>query len=322
MGAIRFVTLISTVTAGALACSLAAPISSDAATTKGAPGILHPAFSSAYRHAYELDNRHDRTYNILSGISKTGRIVGFYGRGNDPGHPSKGYMIRPPYRQSDYKPENYPHSRQTQVLGMSNNGYIVGTFSYTNRKHGDIWYGFWARNGHFHKVTYPGHRFGNNQLTGINDKGFAVGAYIDTAGRYHPFRYNIFTHSFSVPVAGGGSVTASSINDKGTIVGFFRKSSGRPWVSYVTSKGRVLKFTVPVAGAKRTEAQGLNDRGVIVGLYTWANKVYGFVRSARGRFKRYKFHKGLGFDSINIHGDVVGWYLNGDGQVNGILLVP
>jgi hypothetical protein len=320
MGAIRCVTFISAVTAGALACSLAAPGLADAATTGSAPSIVKPAFAS-FRHVLVIDNHRGATYNILSGINRDNRIAGFYGIGNDPGHPSKGYIVKPPYAQRDYKPENYPGSAQTQLLGLSNNGYIAGTFSYTNRRRGNVWYGFWARGGRFHKVTYPGHPFGDNQLTGINDHGLATGAYIDARGHYHPFRYDIFSHSFSVPVAGAASVAATNINDKGTIIGFFRTPTG-PWLSYVTSKGHVFKFSVPVAGAKRTEAQGINDNGVIVGDYTWSHRIYGFIRTAGGRFHRYKDLRGLAFDGINNAGDIVGWFLDKRDHLNGILLVP
>jgi hypothetical protein len=321
MGAIRSVALVSLVTAGALACSLAAPGLAGAAATGRTPGVIvRPAFAS-FKHVITIDDDHGATYNILTGINREYRIAGFYGIGNDPGHPSKGYVVKPPYVQRDYKPENYPGSAQTQVLGISNNGYLVGGFSYTDRRRGNLWYAFWAHGGRFHKVVYPGHRRDSAELTGINDHGFATGAYIDAAGHYHPFRYDISNHSFSVPVAGAASITASNINDKGTIVGFFRSIHG-PWLSYVTSNGHLFRFAVPVAGAKRTEAQGINDHGTVVGEYTRSGRIYGFIRSARGKFNRYKLNKALAFDGINNAGDIVGWYQGTNGHLNGILLIP
>lgn len=318
MGYGRLASVIAIATAGITASGLvtAGPVSATTSTPHATPAALSFRLRT-------LDNPHDPNYNILTGINKSGDIVGYYGS-SLPGHPAKGYLLKPPYSPSDYVKENYPGSAQTQVFSINDKGVIVGTFSYTNKASRNAWYGFWTYKGKFHKVSHPTNSNSSppiNELAGVNNSGFTVGTYVNSAGQYRPYRYNIYTHQFSVPVAGAASATASGINNKGAVVGFFRKTTG-PWVSYVTQNGNLAKFTV--RGAGRTEAWKINDHGVVVGVYTKSNKVYAFTWTASGGYHGYYYvgGKGIGMVGINDSGKIVGWYQDSSGNYHGFLAIP
>jgi len=305
----------------ATAVLMFAPALPGNATTRPKTGELAVPGSSASYRGRTLDNSRDRSYNQLTSINKNGLISGFYGAGG-PGHPSNGYLLKRPYRQSDYIREDFPRSAQTRVLAVNDNGVIVGTFSYTDRRSGNVWYGFWAQHGQFHKVDYrTPYRSRLNQLCGVNDSGIAVGVYLDRSGNDHAFRYNIATGSFSLPVRGAAAF-ASNINNKGAVVGYFKKA-GLPWISYVTYNGGLRRFSVPRAG--QTAAQGINDHGVIVGGCTRNNKSFGFIRGSGGHLRLYVWGSaaaGMAINGINDSGDLVGWYVGSNGSVNGFLAIP
>jgi hypothetical protein len=88
--------------AGALASFGAA---ADAATASHAAVVSHaPTYTFT-----TLDNQSDPTFNQLLGINSKGIIAGYFGSGAK-GHPNKGYLLDPPYAQSNYVSENYPLS--------------------------------------------------------------------------------------------------------------------------------------------------------------------------------------------------------------------
>ena len=115
----------------------------------------------------------------------------------------------PPYRQADFRSENFPHSAQTQVTGLNNHGVTVGSWSRTNKAsqvNGSI--GFYARDHHFHSVRFPTHDNTSprvNQLLGVNDHHIAVGFYVNSHGSNRAYKYDIRTGRFgrvSVPGVG------------------------------------------------------------------------------------------------------------------------
>jgi hypothetical protein len=275
----------------------------------------------SYTHLRTLDNHHDSTSNVLTAINNHRIIAGYYGSGAT-GHPIEGYLLKPPYRQSNYLRVRFPGAKQTEPFGLNDKNVIVGAYSNTKSSNGR-WYGFWAKNGHYHKLSFRASKRSAPRPTwvsGVNNAGIAVGVYVAASGQERAFRYNIKTGQFSVPVAGASSVWASAINNKGgQIVGYFKRSHGA-WFSFSTLNGHLTKFSV--AGAGKTEACAVNDHGVIVGQYIKNGEYRAFVRSS-GKFHLYYIAdgKGMGIFGINNVGSIVGWYQDKAGSLHGFLAV-
>jgi hypothetical protein len=211
--------------AGALAA--AGPAAASPAGAARAGASPHRVVNYAF---IEVRNHKDKSFNQLLGINSHGKIAGYFGSGAK-GHPNKGYTVRPPYHQSDFRKENFPGSKQTQVTGLNNHGVTVGFFS-TQNKAGlaNNNFGFWAHNHLFHPVVFPAVSNSSppvNQLLGVNDHRVAVGFYVKAAGNNRAYRLNTGTRHFRrVKVPGSTGVVATGINNKGSIAGFFADSAG------------------------------------------------------------------------------------------------
>jgi hypothetical protein len=285
-----------------------------------------------------LNNQNDPTFNQLLGINDSGKIAGYFGSGVK-GHPNKGYLLLPPYKQTDYRNQNFPHSKQTQVTGLNNTGIDVGFFSTMNKANpaDDNNFGFYSRNGsRFHKVDFPAKHPASppvDQLLGVNDAGIAVGFYNDSSGNSHGYTYNIATgkySSFSPGVKGESSVTATAINDAGCIAGFFTSSKGAVH-GFVTCKQRPLRIAVLVVpGASMTQPFGISSNDEVVGTYTVGSgtsaETFGFTwRNGHGFQTKISDPKGVGttvINGVNSFGDLVGFYVGKGGDTNGLLAKP
>ena len=99
--------------AAAAAVTVAATVT--AAATLAMAGTASASTGAASAgHGYNfttLNNKKDLTFNQLLGINSAGKIAGYFGSGM-PGHPNKGYTVTLPYRQRDYKNENFPAQRK------------------------------------------------------------------------------------------------------------------------------------------------------------------------------------------------------------------
>jgi probable HAF family extracellular repeat protein len=274
-----------------------------------------------------LDNGNDGTYNELLGINNHGKIAGFYGSGSH-GDPNQGYLLTSPYGQGSYHAENFPGSAQTVVADVNDSGVTVGYFSRTNKASGVNGYnGFYLKDSVYHKVAFT---TGNNsspavnQLTGINDAGIAVGYFVDSLGDSHAYRYNIGTHKFSrLNVQGSSNVTATGINAGGAIVGYFTNASGKVVAFLRRPSGQVVTFARP--GAVATQAFGINKGGVAVGAYTIGGDTYGFTWQAGRGFRTVNDPNGVGstvVNGINNAGDLVGFYIDAQGNTDGMLATP
>jgi probable HAF family extracellular repeat protein len=294
--------------------ALANSAPASAGKTRAAPDVKY-----TFR---KLDNASDPTFNQLLGINNHGRIVGFYGSGA-PGHRNRGYQLAKPYKQADYRAENYPGSAQTEVTGINDSGISVGLFANTNNAYA----GFYLQNGHFHRVAIP---TGNNfsppfdELLGINNGGMAVGDFEDSAGDMHAYRYSTVTHKFTrINVKNSANVTATAINVGGTIVGFFTTAAGNVDAFLRHANGSVRTFAKH--GAEMTQAFGINKAGVVVGAYTMGSSTVGFTWSAAHGFQVVNDPHGVGFtviNGINNAGDLVGFYTDSRGNTNGLLATP
>jgi hypothetical protein len=284
------------------------------AVASGSAPAVHYSFRT-------LDNAKDPTFNQLHGINNHGRIAGFYGSGA-PGHPNKGYQLSKPYGQADYHPEHFPGSAQTQVAGLNDNGVSVGIYADSSGAR----FGFYLQNGAYHKVTFPTSNNSTppfNELLGINDSGTAVGDFEDASFTMHAYRLNINTHRFTrINIKSSADVTATGINGAGAIVGFFTTSTGRV-VSFLRhANGKVITFAR--AGASMTQAYGINDGGLVVGTYTSGSNTFGFTWTP-GHLRPVNDPGGVGstfINGVNNAGDLVGYYTDSRGNLNGLLATP
>jgi hypothetical protein len=292
-----------------------------------------PAATSAHSTAYTfttLDDQNDPTFNQLLGINGHNKIAGYFGSGQ-PGHPNKGYTLVPPYGQASYSSENFPGSAQTQVTGLNNKGDTVG-FSVngagTNRD-------FVEWNGVFTSYTDPHtpKMAGSvNQLLGINDSGIAVGFYVDKNGVNHPVRLNQRTGRFSAVTARGleANSVATGINDRGDISGLTVTSSGS--FGWLIHRGHVSAFEYP--GSSNTMALGINAHDEIVGSFDdAAGNTHGFTLTSPTGLRSHWTEiddpnavntpgSGTVVNGLNNAGDLVGFYTDAAGNVDGMLATP
>jgi len=307
------------IAAGALIAGLAAAAPAGASTQ--APAVPY--------HFRTLDNSNDATFNQLLGINSHGVIAGYYGSGAQ-GHKNKGYLLLPPYKQVDYRVENFPTSAQTQVTGLNDHGITVGFWSHTNKANpaNNANFGFYAVNdSHFHNVNFPTSSPSNppvDQLLGVNNSGIAVGFFNTAAGNSVGYRFNIHTKKFSVVhVKGAVSVTATAINNADSIAGFFTNSHGAIKSFLLRRNGQLFVFAK--SGATMTQAFGVNDFGEVVGAYTVGSNTYGFTWRLGHGFQTVNDPHGIGstiINGVNDAGDLVGFYTGSGGNTNGMLAVP
>jgi probable HAF family extracellular repeat protein len=312
------------------AAVLAAALAASAATLALPSAAAHaatPGHRTAVTYKFTtLDNAADPTFNQLLGINVHGVICGYFGSGAA-GHPNMGYLLNPPYGQSDYANENFPGSAQTQVTGLNNFGDTAGFWvnsAGVNR-------GFVEWNGVFTSYTDPHTphiKKAVNQLLGINSSGKAVGFYNDAKGNSHAYELNQATGVFTaINNPGAVSASATGINSDGAIVGFSTNSSGVT-SSWLLHRGTLITYQFP--GGSNTQAFGVNNHDQIVGSYLDSSKVmHGFVLSNPGSgatWQSINDPKGAPgttvVNGINFAGDLVGFYTDSAGNTHGMLATP
>ena len=301
-----------------------------ATATLAVAGLAASASASTGYQFQTLDNRADLTFNQLLGISNRGLIAGYFGSGAQ-GHPNKGYLLRAP---SSYRNENFPHSVQTQVTGLNDNGVTVGFWSTMNNANmvNDN-FGFYAIDGRFHSVSFPAGDNASppvNQLLGVNDHDIAIGFYTDGQGSNHGYEYNIRTRQFTrvlAPGAPGTSLTATAVNNHGDVAGFCNQTSSQVDAFLRLRGGRFITLAVP--GAAMTQAFGVNDRDEVVGAYTTGSgdnaQTHGFTWRPGHGFSTVDDPHGIGtttINGVNDAGDLVGFYTDSAGNTDGMLAQP
>jgi hypothetical protein len=295
-------------------------------------GTASAATTSAQTTGYSfttLDNAHDLTFNQLLGINNEGVIAGYYGSGAA-GHPNKGYVLLPPYRQRNYIKENFPGSVQTQVTGLNNRGVTVGFWSNTNMGVGmDANFGWVNVNGQFRQADFPTSDPASpvtDQLLGVNDSDIAVGFWVDGGGNNHGYEYNIRTNHYSSvvdPQDKTASLQATSINDRGDIAGNIGSDG-----FLLTHGGRFITLSAP--GASATMALGVNDNDEVVGTYTVGSGtsavMHGFTWTPQHGFTTVDDPHGVGtttINGVNDRGQLVGFYTTDGGNItDGFLATP
>ena len=326
---------ITGVAAGGILVSVLAQGGGSAKLSLSSDSSQHGSAMHSARHwsFSTLDNQNDSTFNQLLGISNRGQIAGYFGSGAK-GHPNKGYLLMLSRRGSRYQNENFPGAVQTQVTGLNDWGITVGFYSTQNRASmTNNNFGFYTIRGMFHRLNFP---TGNpakppvDQLLGVNDRGMAVGFFVNKQGNNRGYEYNILTHRFNrvmVPGAPMGlkspSLTATAINNAGDVAGFYTASGGMTDAFLKTAR-HFTRLAMP--GASMTQAFGVNDRDEVVGAYTTGSgssaKTYGFTWTRRMGFRTVNDPMGVGstiINGVNDAGDLVGFYNDAAGNTHGLL---
>jgi hypothetical protein len=247
-----------------------------------AAALLATSASASVLYNFDtLNNSDDPNFNQLLGISSTPSptITGYFGDGTIVDN--KGYTLVQPYnKQASYTNENFPGSVQTQVTGITPNGSTATVGFYIDGNGNNI--GFVDQSGTFTSVSNPSTPVVTpsvNQLLGVNDSGVAAGFYVDALGNAHGYTYNINTKTFT------------AVNMPGSF------------------------------NAVSTTVTGINDAGVITGFYTDSGgATHGFVDKG-GTFSSFDDPGGTDtmFFGINANDQVVGSFLGGTGETEGLL---
>jgi hypothetical protein len=316
--------IAATVATGALALA-------GTALATGVANAAPATHQTSYRFV-TLDNQRDVTFNQLLGINNHGEIAGYFGSGAA-GHPNKGYRLYPPFGQRNYVNENFPHSVQTQVTGLNDNGVTVGFWSSMNTASmSNNNFGFWEQNGKYHTADFPTGDPASppvDQLLGVNDHDVAVGFYTDGQGNNHGYEYNIKTHRYSTvtdPSLPSASLTAAGINNDGNVTGFYTNAAGTT-DGFLKVGHTFIDLAVP--GASSTMALGVNDHDEVVGTYTAGSGssavMHGFTWKPGHGFTTVDDPHGIGtttINGVNNSGDLVGFYVDSAGNTDGFLAAP
>jgi hypothetical protein len=302
-----------------------------------APAQAAPSASAHVHYSYKkIDNDNDPTFNQLLGINDAGKIAGYFGSGAQ-GHPNKGYTLTSPYHQTDFRNQNFPGSKQTQVTGLNNQGIGVGFYSTMNTKSmSNNNFGFYSTNGtHFHKVDFPTSSPASppvDQLLGVNDSGLAVGFYMTANGNSHAYLYDIPAHkyiSMSSGIANVTSTTATGINNEDSICGIVTLKNNKT-EGFLVRKASPHLFVLNYPGATATTPFGVNKFGVVVGTYTTGPSssplTFGFTWSRGHGFQKINYPGSMNgttfVNGINDLGDLVGFYNSNNGFTHGFLAKP
>jgi hypothetical protein len=313
---------VATVASGLLATGAVALAGAASASTLGAQGTSY--------NFETLNNNQDLTFNQLLGINDEGLISGYFGSGAA-GQPNQGYLLAPSPPVT-YVNENFPGSVQTQVTGLNNRGVTVGFWSNTNMGVGkDANFGWVDVNGRFRTADFPTNMPASpvtDQLLGVNDSDIAVGFWTDANGNNHGYEYNINDNRYSSvvdPQDRGASLQATAINDRGDIAGNMGSDG-----FLLTRGGQFISLAAP--GASTTMALGVNNYDEVVGVYvpsSDSNALEGFTWTPQHGFTTVNDPHGMDdgnltttINGVNDRGQLVGFYVDANGNTDGFLATP
>lgn len=121
--------------------------------------------------------------------------------------------------------------------------------------------------GKFTAVNFP--KSNGTQATGINDKGWISGLYLDSASTQHAF-VKKGTKYTKIDVSGGTSADAYGINNAGVMAVYAFNSSG-DYESFLYNGKTFKKIADPNAGSVGTVAHAPNNKGDLTGTYFDSN---------------------------------------------------
>lgn len=281
------------------------------------------------------------TFTQILGVNNGGTIVGYYGSGTLPDHPNKGILLNAGVglpATLTINSENVPGSAQTQVVGINNLAHPTTVGFWVNSTGAN--FGFADIGGVFTTVADPATTGAVNQLLGVNNSNVAAGFYTDAAGNNHAYLYNIGTATFSPIILPSSfnavSTTAAGVNNAGVVVGFYTDGAGNThgfieangvYSSYNDPSGANLMF-LGLNNVGQVVGSYVNSAGVTNGLLADFNSTY---TSTNGWFtiddpfasSMSAFGvNGTTINGINDNGDMVGFFSNGHGGVEGFYAAP
>lgn len=301
--------------------------------------VLLPACVLATSYSFQtINNPADNSlqtpvFNQLLGINNSGVIAGYYG--DSVIVPNNGFT----WANGTFTAENFAGADQTQVVAI-NNTLTSGTYNTA---------GFWVNNGSGANhgftniggtaltVDGPGSTF--TQILGLNDNHQAVGFYTATnSGNTYGFLLNTSTNAITTLTTPASwnttSVTATGINNSGLIVGFYATCAGCD-VAFIDNNGTFTTPTDPLG--TNPEFFGVNNLDEIVGTDTSnaTGAPEGFVYNMNSGTwtsiidpnESITVNSSFGIDGttlngINDLGQVVGFYEDALGNVDGLLATP
>jgi hypothetical protein len=227
-----------------------------------------------------------------------------------------------------------PNSVYTDILGINNASVMVGQY-FDIEKGQTLGHGFIATGNQVTTVNVPGSV--RTLLQSINDKGSAVGSWIQSLGDGEYVPHGFFRSTSGVVTrvddpAAGSPVFAGSppqlvggftegvygINDQGVLVGSFVDSGGVEH-GFIYQHGQfttVDNRKYAPSSSSGTELWGINNRGVIDGLgYSYPTIAQGLTLSPRTRGSEYSYFKYSYFTGT---GDTGGYESNGGTWPQGI----
>jgi hypothetical protein len=257
-----------------------------------------------------------------NGNNNVGQIVGWYDDGGG-SLTSHGFLLS----QGVYTTIDYPNPgyTNTQLLGINNNGDIVGQYltSFVPNGYGAK-HSFVYSQGVFSIIPdAPGSMAGTTAASAINDSGQIVGTYVDACFcTIHAFSYvsGVFT---VIDQPGYSTNAASGINGAAQIVGLSATCWGgcSPSVGFLLSAGVYTAVAPPAQ--PYSAAAGINDAGDIVGQYFSGGQYHAYVLSG-GAFTLLDHplsvqQTSVWGQAINSTGEVVGTYIPADGLTHGFV---
>ena len=185
-----------------------------------------------------------------------------------------GYVVDPPYQQTNFRSYNYPNALDSQVTGLNDKKTVVGF--YRDAKNNVR--GFVNVSGIWSNYRHPrglGEGKSVTELLGVNNSDVAVGFYTNSSGVNEAFSLNLVTGKYhAIDPPGGTNAVATSIAGRGDIVGYLEKSSQH--VGFLLRLGTFTEFTYP--GATDTKFLGVTVYDQIVGSYVASGgSTHGFL---------------------------------------------
>ncbi len=200
-----------------------------------------------------------------------------------------------------------PGATNSEVVGINNNGQLVGGYTTTSGN-----FGFLYSGGTYTTIGVSGAyqstflNSGGTTAEGINNNGEIVGHWYTSAGAGDGFVYSGGTFT-NTGVSDSPTFTSLyDVNDSGVISGYtFSSGPGRQ--GFIDNGGVFTAIAYP--GATQTVVQGINNSGEVVGFYFLGGTSWGFIYS-NGIYTSiaYPNSSSTQLFGINNLGEIVGTY--------------
>jgi probable HAF family extracellular repeat protein len=259
------------------------------------------------------------TFTEVNGINARREIVGRY---ESPGGVSHGYS----FRDGSFIPIDGPNAVFTGAIGINDGHDIVGRY----RTADGVTHGFRLSGETLTSIDFSRTFTSANR---INNGGDIAGQYRDDDGRTRGFLLSNETFT-GIDVPDAIRTVSFGINDEGTVVGWYT-SADQTNHGFLWRDGEFRTVDVPGAvktGGPEFPGIAINPRGAVVGSYCAAEpcpavpetgdyeNVHGFLL-IDDRFTSINVPGVVGTlaAGINARGDIVGAYLDTNGQGHGYI---